>query len=110
VLAVIETTNIEQSLTPIERITQAVSAIFHLLVVLITNWWKVSVHTTAIAGLLVVLAYPFGSIVFPFFGLIPLVGASRLILKRHTFAQVLVGAAIGVLMTALQIRLFFDGV
>jgi membrane-associated phospholipid phosphatase len=63
-----------------------------LLVVLITNWWKVSVHTTAISGPLVALAYQFGSLVFPFFGLIPLVGVSRLILKRHTFAQVLVGA------------------
>jgi membrane-associated phospholipid phosphatase len=81
-----------------------------LLIVVITNWWKVSVHTTAISGPLVVLAYQFSSVVFPFFGLILLVGASRLILKRHTFAQVLVGAAIGVLMTALQIRLFFNSV
>jgi membrane-associated phospholipid phosphatase len=81
-----------------------------LLIVLITNWWKISIHTTATSGPLVVLAYQFGSIVLPFFGLIPLVGASRLILKRHTFAQVLAGAAIGVLMTALQIRLFFGGV
>jgi membrane-associated phospholipid phosphatase len=81
-----------------------------LLVVLITNWWKVSVHTTAMSGPLVVLAYQFGTLVLPLFGLIPLVGASRLILKRHTVAQVLVGAAIGVLMTALQIQLFFTGV
>jgi membrane-associated phospholipid phosphatase len=80
-----------------------------LLVVLITNWWKVSVHTTAISGPLVVLAYQFGSVVLPFFGLIPLVGASRLILKRHTLAQVLVGAAIDILLTALQIQLFFGG-
>jgi membrane-associated phospholipid phosphatase len=81
-----------------------------LLIVLITNWWKISIHTTATSGPLVALAYQFGNIVFPFFGLIPLVGASRLILKRHTFAQVLAGTAVGVLMTALQIRLFFDGV
>jgi membrane-associated phospholipid phosphatase len=80
-----------------------------LLIVLITNWWKVSIHTTAMSGPLVVMAYQFSSIVLPFFVLIPLVGASRLILKRHTFAQVLVGAAIGLLMTALQIRLFFSG-
>jgi membrane-associated phospholipid phosphatase len=81
-----------------------------LLIVSITNWWKVSVHTTAISGPLVVLVYQFGSVMFPFFLLIPLVGASRLILKRHTFAQVLVGAAIGVFMTVLQIRLFFNSV
>jgi membrane-associated phospholipid phosphatase len=81
-----------------------------LLILLITNWWKVSVHTTAISGPLIVLAYQFGNVMFPLFGLIPLVGVSRLILKRHTIAQVLVGAAIGVLMTVLQIRLFFNGV
>ena len=79
-----------------------------LLVVSITKWWKVSVHTTAISGPLVVLAYQFGNLAFPFFGFIPLVGASRLVLKRHTVGQVLVGAAIGVFMTALQIRLFFN--
>jgi membrane-associated phospholipid phosphatase len=81
-----------------------------LLILLITNWWKVSVHTTAISGPLVVLVYQFGNVVFPLFGLIPLVGVSRLILKRHTVAQVLVGAAIGVFMTVFQIRLFFNGV
>jgi len=48
--------------------------------------------------------------VFPFFGLIPVIGASRLVLKRHTFTQVLVGAAIGVMMTALQIQLLFNPV
>jgi len=79
-----------------------------LLIALITNWWKVSVHTTAISGPLVALAYQFGSVVFPFFGLIPLVGASRLIFKRHTLAQVIVGVVIGVLMTALQIQFFFN--
>jgi membrane-associated phospholipid phosphatase len=79
-----------------------------LLVVLITNWWKVSVHTTAISGPLVALAYQFGNVVFPFFALIPLVGVSRFILKRHSFAQIFVGAIIGVLLTAWQIRLLFS--
>jgi membrane-associated phospholipid phosphatase len=79
-----------------------------VLVALITNWWKVSVHTTAMSGPLVVLAYQFGNMVLPFFGLIPLVGASRLVLQRHTLAQVLVGAAIGLFSTAWQIHWFFN--
>ena len=79
-----------------------------LLVLLITNWWKVSIHTTAVSGPLTALIYQFGNVVLPFLVLIPLVGASRLILKRHTIAQVIVGAAIGVFLTALQLRLLFS--
>lgn len=77
-----------------------------LLVVLITNWWKVSIHTTAVSGPLVALTYQFGKIIFPFYVFILLVGASRLILKRHTLPQVIVGAAIGLLLTALQLKVF----
>ena len=78
-----------------------------LLVLLITNWWKVSIHTTAISGPLTALMYKFGSIIIPFLILIPLVGVSRLILKRHTIMQVIVGAAIGVFLTALQLQILF---
>jgi membrane-associated phospholipid phosphatase len=78
-----------------------------LLVVFITRWWKVSVHTTAISGPLVALLFQFGPLVIPWFALIPFVGASRVILRRHTVAQVLVGAAIGLLLTMLQLKILF---
>ena len=78
-----------------------------LLVLLITNWWKVSIHTTAISGPLIVFLYQFGSLIFPWLILIPLVGASRLVLKRHTLAQVIAGAAIGIFSTALQVQTLF---
>jgi hypothetical protein len=78
-----------------------------LLVTVITNWWKISIHMTAICTPLIVLAYQFGSVVFPFFGLIPLLGISCLILKKHTLAQVLVAVGISMLMTALQIQFLF---
>ena len=78
-----------------------------LLVLLITNWWKVSIHTTAISGPLIVFLYQFGSFIFPLLILIPLVGASRLVLKRHTLAQVIAGAAIGIFSTALQVQTLF---
>ncbi|MCG8348083.1 MAG: hypothetical protein MI924_09940, partial [Chloroflexales bacterium] len=74
-----------------------------LLAALITRWWKVSVHATAISGPLVALRFQFGPLVIPWFVLIPFVGASRVILRRHTVAQVLVGAAIGLLLTTLQL-------
>ena len=75
------------------------------LVLLITNWWKISIHTTAISGPLIALMYQFGSLIFPFLILILLVGASRLILKRHTLTQVMAGAAIGIFSTVLQLQI-----
>ena len=78
-----------------------------LLAALISRWWKVSVHATAISGPLVALRFQFGPLVIPWFVLIPFVGASRVILRRHTVAQVLVGAAIGLLLTTLQLEIFF---
>lgn len=79
-----------------------------LLVMLVTRWWKVSVHTTGIAGPLVALTFGFGTVVYPFYSLIILVGLSRIVLKRHTIMQVLAGGLIGLSLTALQFAIFFS--
>jgi membrane-associated phospholipid phosphatase len=79
-----------------------------LIVLAITLWWKVSVHTTAISGPLVAIAYTFGSVAFPFYLLIPVVGTARVILKKHTVAQVIVGAIIGLVCTATQMHFVFQ--
>jgi len=78
-----------------------------LVVALITFWWKVSVHTTAMSALLVALTYSFGPWVLPFFLLVSLVGISRVVLNRHTVSQVIVGGLLGLVLTAIQIQLFF---
>ncbi len=79
-----------------------------LLVMLVTRWWKVSVHTTGIAGPLVALSFAFGQIVFPFYLLVVIVGAARIYLKRHTVMQVLAGGVMGLLLTYLQFEIFFS--
>ena len=79
-----------------------------LVVALITFWWKVSVHTTAMSALLVALTYSFGPWVLPFFLLVSLVGISRVVLNRHTVSQVIVGGLLGLVLTAIQIQLFFQ--
>jgi membrane-associated phospholipid phosphatase len=79
-----------------------------LIVALITFWWKVSVHTTAMSGPLVALTYNFGPWVLPFFLLVPLVGISRVVLNRHTVGQVIVGGLLGLVLTAIQIQFFFQ--
>jgi membrane-associated phospholipid phosphatase len=79
-----------------------------LVVALITFWWKVSVHTTVMSALLVALTYSFGPWVLPFFLLVSLVGISRVVLNRHTVSQVIVGGLLGLVLTAIQIQLFFQ--
>jgi membrane-associated phospholipid phosphatase len=78
-----------------------------LLVLLITAWWKVSVHTTAASGPLIALTYRFGYLVLPFYTIILLVGLSRLTLKKHTVMQVIVGMLIGTIGTAVQMNYIF---
>jgi len=81
-----------------------------LLIFIITKWWKVSIHTTGIAGPLVALNFKFGTIIYPFYVLVLIVGISRIYLKRHTLMQVIVGGLIGLLLTYVQYKLFFSGV
>lgn len=79
-----------------------------LLVLLVTRWWKVSVHTTGIAGPLVALTFAFGPVVYPFYLLIIIVGLSRIYLKRHTVMQVVAGGVMGLLLTSVQFAMFFS--
>jgi membrane-associated phospholipid phosphatase len=78
-----------------------------LLVLLITRWWKISIHTTGIAGPLVALLFQFGPGMLPMFILIPLIGMARVTMQRHTPPQVIAGGLLGTLMTAFQLYYYF---
>ncbi len=73
----------------------------------ITRYWKISVHATGISGPLIALYYQLGSVVLPYFSLIPLVCASRVVMRKHTVGQVVAGTALGLTATAVQINLLF---
>lgn len=77
-----------------------------LILFLINLYWKISIHAMGVAGPITALIYvfgPFGAI----FGLIlPLVMWSRIYLKKHTIFQVIMGALLGLVSTALQIEYF----
>lgn len=77
------------------------------IIIFITRWWKVSIHSTGICGPLVALSYNYGTIVIPFYFLVFLVGSSRIILNKHTVMQVIAGVSIGLGLTAFQIHYFF---
>ncbi|MGW6985238.1 phosphatase PAP2 family protein [Streptomyces sp. NPDC054932] len=61
----------------------------------VTPAWKISVHAAVSSGSVAMLAMTYGPRVLLAYLLVALVGWSRVELKDHTLAQVLVGAAAG---------------
>jgi membrane-associated phospholipid phosphatase len=76
-----------------------------LLLFLITLFWQVSVHTAVTASLVTFCCMVGGQGALLLIGLIPLVAWARLYLGRHTLAQTVVGACVGVSCFALLFAL-----
>lgn len=68
----------------------------------ITLVWQISVHAMSITGAVVAAGAIYGVgpalVLFP---LVPLVGAARYKLGRHTLSQIIAGASVGAVMTLL---------
>jgi membrane-associated phospholipid phosphatase len=77
-----------------------------MVVLMITRRWKISIHTTGVAGPLVALTYQFGWMLLPLYILIPIVGLARVKMHRHTHLQVVAGGILGVAMTIVQLYYF----
>ncbi|MEH0842581.1 phosphatase PAP2 family protein [Micromonospora sp. CPCC 205711] len=63
--------------------------------VTVSHWWKMSIHSAVATGTVVVLALTFGPRLLVVAPLLPVVGWSRVRLRDHTVAQVVVGGAVG---------------
>ena len=77
-------------------------------VLLITTKWKISVHTTGLSGpvaALILLIGPFGAILGVIY---PILIWSRVILKRHTLLQALIGGIQGFFLTVIEMYLFIS--
>jgi len=61
------------------------------LVIVITYYWKISLHAAMITFFVMMGIYLFGWNLWPIILLIPIVMWSRLVLKRHTIWQLLAG-------------------
>ena len=68
-----------------------IASVLGFILMTITCWWKISMHASGISGTVTFLAVLYGKMVLPAFLLVLLVGWSRVVLKRHTVAQVTVG-------------------
>ena len=69
------------------------------LALIITLRWKISVHGAAVAACVALLLFVLGHQAAPALLAIPLVGWSRVHLRRHTPAQTVAGATLGGLVT-----------
>ncbi|WP_441249908.1 hypothetical protein [Kitasatospora sp. McL0602] len=77
--------------------TAMVIAMFAALVpiMVITVWWKVSVHTAVASGAIACLAVALGPWWLVGYPLVAAIAWSRVVLRDHTLAQTVVGAAVG---------------
>ncbi|MFI2564943.1 phosphatidic acid phosphatase [Paenarthrobacter sp. NPDC018779] len=61
----------------------------------VSAFWKMSGHASAISSAAVIAVFMFGPAWMPLLLLIPAVGWSRVVLRAHTLAQVVVGSVFG---------------
>jgi hypothetical protein len=67
----------------------------------VTTVWQISLHAMGITSAVIAIAALFGVGIGALFSpLIVIVGAARIKLQRHTFAQVVAGALVGGVLTA----------
>jgi membrane-associated phospholipid phosphatase len=71
------------------------------ILMIITLWWKISLHASTIAGAVTILTALYGTIILPAYLLVALVSWSRVVLRRHTTVQVIAGAALSIVLTTL---------
>ncbi|MGW4913259.1 hypothetical protein [Streptomyces sp. NPDC004270] len=79
-------------------VTAMLAALLALLV--ITFFWKVSVHSAVASGALAILTTVFGPWMLALTPLVVLIGWSRIRLRCHTAGQVIVGALVGAAVSA----------
>jgi len=89
------------------KMLASVNGLQAILFFLITLRWKISLHCAAAAILAELLLVYFGPLAAPVAMSVPLIAWSRLYLRRHTLAQTIAGAGLGIAM--LTPMLFFYG-
>ncbi|HEY1353251.1 MAG TPA: phosphatase PAP2 family protein [Ktedonobacteraceae bacterium] len=81
------------------------TAVSGLVMMIITLWWKISLHASSLACAVTMLTALYGAIMLPTFVLLVLVSWSRIVLRRHTLAQVVVGSLLGMALSITILRL-----
>ena len=69
-------------------------AFMSAVLMVITWWWKISMHTSSLSVTVTILTALYGITVLPAYLLVVLVSWSRVVLRRHTVAQVIAGSLV----------------
>ncbi|HLH63612.1 MAG TPA: phosphatase PAP2 family protein [Ktedonobacteraceae bacterium] len=70
-----------------------------------TLWWKISIHASTMAGAATMLTVLYGLALLPLFLLLVLVSWSRVVLRRHTVAQVVAGSLLSIFLALVVLKL-----
>ncbi len=70
-----------------------------------TLWWKISIHASSLAGAATMLTVLYGAVMLPTFVLLALVSWSRVVLRRHTIAQVVAGSLLSITISLVILKL-----
>jgi membrane-associated phospholipid phosphatase len=69
-------------------------AIISAVLMVITWWWKISMHTSSLSVTVTILTALYGVTFLPAYLLVILLSWSRVVLRRHTVAQVIAGSLV----------------
>ena len=81
------------------------TAISAVLLMVTTLWWKISIHASSMAGAATMLTALYGMALLPSFLLLILVSWSRVVLRRHTVAQVVAGSLLSIFLSLVILKL-----
>ena len=84
----------------IVEVTMVAYAVNTFVLVFISRYWKISIHAIGLVGPIMALIYVYGPWCALLAVLIPLVMWSRYVLKKHTPAQLICGALLGLVLTS----------
>lgn len=77
------------------------------IVLVITGYWKISLHAVGISGAAAAFYLVFGPIIWPIFVLMALIAWARVHLSKHTPMQVIAGSLEGFILTFMILKYFF---
>lgn len=86
--------------------TVIITAISGLIMMIITLWWKISLHSASLGAAATILTVLYGAVMLPVFALLVLVSWSRVVLRRHTLGQVIAGSLLSIALAATMLKLF----
>jgi len=78
-----------------------------VIIILITRYWKISIHTMGIAGLIAALWVNGEQFPLIMGFILVLVAIARVVLKAHNISQVIAGSFLGMVLTYVQLHLIF---